>query len=320
MPKIPAISVLVPAYNAAKTIADTLSSVLSQSQPASEILVVDDGSTDSTATVVESFGPKVTLIRQENRGAAAARNLLCSRAKGDLIAFLDSDDQWHPRYLETQLCLHAKLPEAAANFVGHFTFVNNFSWNESDLGLEASTQQISAINFVERYSKAPGDFGPSFCCVPKWALEALGPEPFQFSIAEDCYFFNLIALVGPVQFYPAKLVAYRKTPGSLSSNRLRLSKDVVRVFEALEPRYRQFPNAALHLKFLRMFALKRYVLAKVLLNVDERQEARKQLIKALQTPSELSFRLRAFIVLLSTLLPKGLRPDWLSQHAEWKMH
>ncbi len=96
------ISVIIPAYNSARTIKRAIESVMSQSIPPKEIIVVDDGSTDSTCNLVESLFPSVILIRQKNSGAAAARNTGVKQSKGDLIAFLDSDDFWHRRKIEYQ--------------------------------------------------------------------------------------------------------------------------------------------------------------------------------------------------------------------------
>ncbi|MHC5164844.1 MAG: glycosyltransferase [Planctomycetota bacterium] len=97
------ISVVIPAYNAEKHIARAIDSVLAQTRPADEIIIViDDGSSDGTADAVRSFGDKVILIHQENSGASAARNAGVEAAMGDWIAFLDCDDGWLPDKLKLQ--------------------------------------------------------------------------------------------------------------------------------------------------------------------------------------------------------------------------
>jgi glycosyltransferase involved in cell wall biosynthesis len=95
--------VIIPAYNAADTVSYALRSCVSQSAPALEVLVVDDGSTDNTAEIVGRFGAPVRLIRQPNRGPGAARNAAASEARGEWLAFLDADDWWMPNKLERQL-------------------------------------------------------------------------------------------------------------------------------------------------------------------------------------------------------------------------
>jgi glycosyltransferase involved in cell wall biosynthesis len=96
------ISVIIPAYNRETYLAEAIESVLLQSQPPAEIIVVDDGSTDHTGEIARSFGEKVTCITQENQGAGAARNAGLERAGGSYVAFLDSDDLWVGQKLEIQ--------------------------------------------------------------------------------------------------------------------------------------------------------------------------------------------------------------------------
>ncbi len=97
------VSVVIPTYNRAAILPDALHSVLQQTLPAEEILVIDDGSTDSTADVATAFGPPVRWIRQENAGVAAARNRGMRESHGRYIAFLDSDDMWAPDFLSAHL-------------------------------------------------------------------------------------------------------------------------------------------------------------------------------------------------------------------------
>lgn len=102
------VTVVIPAYNASSTIAEALKSVLAQTLPASEIIVVDDGSTDETADVVQSLAAGIVLLRTENRGAASALNSGVEAAQGEVIAFLDADDLWMPEKLELQVRRLAK--------------------------------------------------------------------------------------------------------------------------------------------------------------------------------------------------------------------
>jgi glycosyltransferase involved in cell wall biosynthesis len=96
------ISVITPAYNAAAYIGRAIDSALAQSHPVHEIVVVDDGSRDDTASIVSAFGPPVRLIRQVNGGASAARNAAVNAATGDWLAFLDADDAFAPDKLALQ--------------------------------------------------------------------------------------------------------------------------------------------------------------------------------------------------------------------------
>jgi glycosyltransferase involved in cell wall biosynthesis len=100
---MPSVSVVIPAFNAAKDIARAIKSCLEQSHPPLQILVVDDGSSDDTAEIVEAFPEPVRLLRKENGGPASARNVGIRQASGDWVALLDADDEWHPKKLERQL-------------------------------------------------------------------------------------------------------------------------------------------------------------------------------------------------------------------------
>ena len=99
------VSVIIPSFNRSTVIARAISSVLNQSYKNFELIIIDDGSTDSTDAVVESFikNDKIKYFRQPNLGVSAARNLGASKASGDWLAFLDSDDEWHPEKLQNQI-------------------------------------------------------------------------------------------------------------------------------------------------------------------------------------------------------------------------
>ena len=99
------VSVIIPSFNRSTVIARAIDSVLNQSYKNFELIIIDDGSTDSTDAVVESFikNDKIKYFRQPNLGVSAARNLGASKASGDWLAFLDSDDEWHSDKLLTQV-------------------------------------------------------------------------------------------------------------------------------------------------------------------------------------------------------------------------
>jgi glycosyltransferase involved in cell wall biosynthesis len=97
-----AISVVIPVFDGERLLAEAIESVLAQSLPAAEVVVVDDGSTDGSAKVAESFGPPVRVLRRPHRGVAAARNAGVEESAGELIAVQDADDLMKPRRLERQ--------------------------------------------------------------------------------------------------------------------------------------------------------------------------------------------------------------------------
>lgn len=113
-PILAPISVVIPVYNQAAYVAQAIGSVLAQTHPAADIIVVDDGSTDETSAVIAGFGSALTRIRQDNRGLSSARNRGIQACAGDVVAFLDSDDVWHPDHLAELRSLMSLRPDAVA--------------------------------------------------------------------------------------------------------------------------------------------------------------------------------------------------------------
>jgi cellulose synthase/poly-beta-1,6-N-acetylglucosamine synthase-like glycosyltransferase len=108
----PTVSVVIPAYNTAKYVSETLESVFGQTYQDFEVIVINDGSPDTDAfeKVIEPYLDRIVYLKQENRGPAAARNLGIRVARGKYIAFLDSDDSWLPEYLASQMKMFEETP------------------------------------------------------------------------------------------------------------------------------------------------------------------------------------------------------------------
>ncbi len=117
-----AITVIIPTFNRDALLPQAVESVLTQTFPAAEIIVIDDGSTDDTARVIEKIAASsaipVIYLQQKNRGPAAARNLGVLQAGSDIIAFLDSDDSWHKKKLEIQFQALQECPEHLISHTG----------------------------------------------------------------------------------------------------------------------------------------------------------------------------------------------------------
>ncbi len=133
----PHFSVIIPVYNRERFIARAIESVLAQTYRDFELIVVDDGSTDATPQIAARY--PVRLLRQENRGVSAARNLGITAARGRIIAFLDSDDAWKPRKLEVQAAHFATHPECMIHqtdeiWIRNGTFLNKHKKHQKKSG------------------------------------------------------------------------------------------------------------------------------------------------------------------------------------------
>jgi glycosyltransferase involved in cell wall biosynthesis len=109
--KLPTVSCIIPTFNCAHYVGEAIDSVLAQSYRPTEIIVVDDGSTDGTADVVAAYEKHVRYLRQTNTGPASARNYGLRVASGDFMALLDADDIWHPEKLDRQMSCFRDRPE-----------------------------------------------------------------------------------------------------------------------------------------------------------------------------------------------------------------
>jgi glycosyltransferase involved in cell wall biosynthesis len=313
------ISVIIPTYNSSVTIGATIDSVLRQTLPPHEVLVLDDGSTDSTVSLLKSYEPKITVLQQKNRGVANARNSLCKRATGDLVAFLDHDDLWHPAYLETQRKLYESYPNAAAFVTGHLNFRgwSDYQWETDPLGTGTDVELIEPLNFFKRYNQATGPFASmSYCCVPKRVLEQMGDNPFCVSGVDDSYFFSLVVLYGSVVYAVAPLVAYRITDRAQSVDRLKSFALWVNVFQLLEERYRRLDDVKFSAAFKTAFASKRRSYSKILMGVGKVSEAREQIRHSLGTDNNPMSLVKSLGLLVSTYMPKAFQPRWPTHHRE----
>jgi glycosyltransferase involved in cell wall biosynthesis len=130
------ISAVIPVYNGELYLAEAITSVLNQTSPVAEIIVIDDGSEDRTAEVAKKFDGKVRYYLQPRAGAGAARNLGVEKAEGDLIAFLDADDLWLPEKIALQLAVLSTDSTCEAVFGG----VEEFFSPELNMPVEAQSR------------------------------------------------------------------------------------------------------------------------------------------------------------------------------------
>ena len=181
------ISIVIPLYNKEKQIAHTLQSVLRQTFQEFEIVIVDDGSTDHSVEEVEKVqDARIRLIHQQNAGVSVARNRGIREAKYDLIAFLDADDEWKPRYLETQYGLYLKYPECSV-YACNYEFRNSEGKVTPTIirKLPFQDEDGALSNYFEMASCSHPPLWTSAVMVKKEAIQTVGCFPIGIKSGED---------------------------------------------------------------------------------------------------------------------------------------
>lgn len=222
---VPRISVVVPCYNQAHFLAETLESVLAQTYPAWEVIVVDDGSTDDTAAVVAAFAGRVKYLRRENGGLSAARNTGLAAATGQLLHFLDSDDSIEPDAYERVAQSVRRNPDADCY---------HLSWRTIDGGgqplADFRTQALGAdaLSMLLRGNRFP----PCAGMVRRETALRAGLFKVELRSCEDWDFWIRCAAAG-ARFEPVAdaYALYRRYPGSMSTNHPRMWRSGLQVLE-----------------------------------------------------------------------------------------
>jgi GT2 family glycosyltransferase len=238
------VSVVIPAYNAAATIAATLRSVLAQTYRTIEVIVVDDGSTDGTRAVIAAVAAadtRIVLLAQPNSGPAAARNRAIAHASGAFVAPIDADDVWHPDFL-------ARLTAAMAEPETSFAYCPHRIIDESGRVLRDFPvfgcrghvlHRLALVNFVGTGSAA--------LYRRDVVLEAGGFDvrSFAWGGGEDYMLQLAVAARRRVALVPEYLVGYRRRAGSLSSDPVKAMESRLRVIGEALTRHPGIPRRVL---------------------------------------------------------------------------
>jgi len=209
----PLISVIIPNYNHTRFIPTAIKSVLNQTYPRCEIIVVDDGSTDDSREVVAQFGDKVRYIWQKNQGLAGTRNTGIQAAAGEMIALLDADDEWAPEFLDTMIRLAGENP----NGLVFYCMAQCMDVDGNDLpqlvggppvAPEALYQKLLRANFII----------PSTVIFKRQPLLEAGSFDASLRSCEDWDMWLRLLPAGQIIGTAQTLVRYRVHGSSLSTN------------------------------------------------------------------------------------------------------
>jgi len=213
----PMVSILIPCHNSDRWLGTTLESALAQTHPRCEVIVVDDGSTDSSAAVAERFSSRgVRLVRQRQQGAAAARNVALRLAQGEFVQFLDADDLLHPEKIAHQIARLGGQSEAS---------VANCAWasfhaepSEAVFLAEPVWRDAAPVDWLVLSWNGGGMMHPAAWLTPRIVADRAGPWNESLSLDDDGEYFCRVVLASTGVCFCGEAKTYyrRHQGGSLS--------------------------------------------------------------------------------------------------------
>ncbi|MCA6364757.1 MAG: glycosyltransferase [Bacteroidetes bacterium] len=234
------VSVIIPAYNAAAFLAETIESVLGQTYTNFELIVVNDGSTDDTLQIAERYmyDARVRCISTANAGVSAARNAGFAKSYGSLVAFLDADDVWLPDNLLCKVNLLAQHPQAV---LAHAP-VENIEADSTRTGVVNAGKEGNVLHELLSWSHTVVP-GPSSILVRRKAVEQINGFDEALSTAADQDLFFRLAGIGSFVMCRNVLSLYRLHPHNMHRNIARMESDHLQVYRKAAIR-NAFGNAA----------------------------------------------------------------------------
>ncbi|MGI9068132.1 MAG: glycosyltransferase family 2 protein [Pyrinomonadaceae bacterium] len=225
--KLPRVSVIIPNYNYAHYLPLAIDSVLAQTYPNVEIVVVDDGSTDNSETVLKSYVNRIRWLRQQNQGVAMARNLGVRETRGEFVAFLDADDLWLPLKLERQVQRFFDDPELGLVHCG----MEEIDHTGAHLRARVDGLEGWVATELLLFKRAVILGGGSGLMVPRATFEAAEGFDTRLSTSADWDFFYRVAANHRVGFVPEPLVKYRIHTSNMHANIGAMEHDMMLGYE-----------------------------------------------------------------------------------------
>lgn len=222
---MPAVSVVIPTYNGAKYVGEAVDSVLAQSFHDIEVLVIDDGSTDETESVISRFGPAARYIRQENGGVSVARNRGIQESTGRYVAFLDADDTWLPEKLDRQMAALTGSKTCRVCYSA-FTVCNE---TLEPLAIQRSLRKGSTLEDLLLRGNVVGSICSVLC--ERSLFAATGGFDRTLSQCADWDMWLRLAIVTEFLYLDEPLVTYRQHRSNMSRDAQLLERDSHRVLQ-----------------------------------------------------------------------------------------
>jgi glycosyltransferase involved in cell wall biosynthesis len=240
----PTHTVLVPAYNAAQTVAEAIRSVTAQTTDSFEVIAVDDGSSDATPELLDEMSKgdsRIRLVRQRNAGPSAARNAAIERAAGTYLTFLDSDDLLMPRYLEAMEEIFSRSPGAGLAYARAWVLDEAAGGGRVRRGIWPPPGYVTGSRLAPDdpvVALASGNYVGAVQTATREAVERVGGLDVDLRQAEDYDLWLRIAIAGfGIVSGPEALAVVRNRAGSLSKDELELGEGVRAVCRRLISEY-----------------------------------------------------------------------------------
>jgi glycosyltransferase involved in cell wall biosynthesis len=241
--EIPRVSVVIPAYNVAPYISETLATVFAQTFRDFEVIIVNDGSPDTEQfeLAIRPYRDRICYLKQESRGASAARNAGLRAARGELIAFLDADDLWSPNYLEEQLKFIREFGCDLACADAMIFGVSSDAGQSYMDSLMGAAPPAGLLTFLELIN-ADRSLITSGVVVRRDLVLEVGLFDEALRNAQDFDLWLRLARHGARLAYQRKvLLSYRSRPNSLSGDAINSHQRELRVFDKVEQSYEFTP-------------------------------------------------------------------------------
>lgn len=221
------VSVVIPNYNYANYLRGAVDSVLAQTYPSIETIVVDDGSLDESKKVLGDYGDRITTVYQQNRGVSAARNSGARASRGEFLAFLDADDLWLPEKIEKQVERFANHEKLGLVHVGvvEIDAEDNPVWERVDGGQGWVGEDLLLFSSTGILG------GGSGFMVPRRVFDEIGGFDERLSTSADWDFFYQLGSRYPVGFVAEILLKYRVHNSNMHSNVGVMERDMMLAFE-----------------------------------------------------------------------------------------
>ncbi len=288
------ISIIIPLYNKEGSIAQALDSVLAQEYQDFEIVVVDDGSTDGGASVVENYGDaRIRLVRQANAGVSAARNKGIGAARGEYVAFLDADDVWMPGFLSEIVALQREFPQCRAQATNYVFNSNGVKSSTILRKIPFSGERGVLVNYFEVASCSHPPVCSICVCIERALLQEIGGFPVGIKSGEDLLTWARVAVRTDWTYSMREMAQYNFDQVSIKEPPTRIPEEIDVVGAELKNLWVRFPKKIGMKKYLCLWHKMR---SSMYMRLGYRKECAVEAVKALRF-NPWNYKLYAYLVL-----------------------